>query len=265
MRSKTMGEGLSGQVALFTGPATPLAVTVARRLGNAGVRLAFAGPRAGRQSELRPLLCQFRRDIVCLDADLTTAEAAQDVVAQVEGLFGQVDLFIHTLGNASVDCFEMPHPAAAALALSSGGPLVNALICSSGAIRHMASRHHGHVLHLVARSAVGAMEVEKLVLSRLQEAWTRDGAPGNVALSTIYFEELAPLMLTGDSEPAGASEPRLLESFTAGLLAEDDWMSRVALEREIGSLVMRVCSRPEFAAGGAVHTFDFPAARELAG
>lgn len=260
-----MGEGLSGQVALFTGPATPLAVTVARHLGNAGVRLAFAGSGAGHQPELRPLLCQFRRNIVCLDADLTTAEAAQDVVAEVEGLFGQVDLFIHTLGNAAVDCFEMPHPAAAALALNSGGPLVNALICSSGAIRHMASRRHGHVLHLVARSAVGAMEVEKLVLSRLQEAWSRDGAPGNVALSTIYFDRLAPLMLSGDTEQTGPDEPRLLESFTAGLLSEDDWMSRVALERQIGSLVVQVCSRPEYAAGGAMHTFDFPTAAQVSG
>ena len=36
-----MEADLYGQAALFTGPPTPLALTVARRLGNAGMKLAF--------------------------------------------------------------------------------------------------------------------------------------------------------------------------------------------------------------------------------
>ena len=51
-----MGDGLAGKVALITGASTPLSLTVARRLGNEGARIAFVGRKVSRDSGIQALL-----------------------------------------------------------------------------------------------------------------------------------------------------------------------------------------------------------------
>jgi NAD(P)-dependent dehydrogenase (short-subunit alcohol dehydrogenase family) len=247
-----MNDNLRGQVALLTGPVTPLTVTVARQLGNAGVRLAFAGPNVDDNPELQPVLYQFRRDAVCFNMDVNNVEAAEAVVAETEHIFGQIDIVIHTLGSAHA---EWRQGSSKALVWNGSAPLIGALTCSSGAIRHMSRRQHGHVIHLVTRGDVGALEVEKLVQSQLQKTWSQDGAPGQVSLSAIYFEEIGPLL-----PPPPAQEPRLLEAFTARTIGEDDWASKLFLEQEIGNMVLQVCSQQYTDQPGDVHSFDFTGA-----
>src|SRR5439155_7351853 len=88
------------------GPLTPLTMTAARRLGNCGVRLVFAGPAISSDASLQPLLYQFRRDLLCFDIDLPDARAVSDVVDTVERACGRLDLVVHTLGGGQVDMFD---------------------------------------------------------------------------------------------------------------------------------------------------------------
>jgi hypothetical protein len=251
-----MEEGLNGQVALFTGPLTPLTLTVARWLGNAGVRLALAGPRIGADPGLQPLLYQFRRDTFCFDVDLSDPQTVHDIAEQTERVLGGLDMLIHTLGGAQAErCVDLLDPGARAVVWNGSPPLRAALTCSNGAMRFMARRQHGHVLHLVTRADVGALEVERLVLKRLQQSWQQHGVPRNVTMSAVYFEEVAALL-----PPASASnrpEPRLLEMFTERLVEEEGWIRKVMLEREIGSLIQNICRGLDGVSPGRIQSFDF--------
>ena len=225
-----MSGNLRGKGAVLTGPATPLSVTVARRLGNEGAFLVFAGPAAARDEHVRELMAQFRQHAAVVESDLSEPERVALAIAEAERLAGRVDLVIHTLGA--------PEPEERGFALvlrNSTAPLRDALTCTRGAMDYMSGRHDAQILHLISASQIGAMEVEKVTLDRLREAWgVRKTAP--VTLSAIYFDESATL-----PRPSERPEARILESFTARLLEEDGWSERVMLERDIGDMVVGVC------------------------
>ena len=238
---------LRGKGAVLTGPTTPLSVAVARRLGNEGAYLVFTGPDSGDDKYIRALMAQFRHCSALIEADLSEPDGVAQAIERAERLAGQVDLVIHTLGA--------PEPEERGYALvirNSTAPLRAALTCTRGAMDYMRGRREAQILHLVSASQIGAMEVEKVALMRLREAWgPRKSSP--VTLSAIYFDEAASF-----PPPRENREARILESFTGRLLEEEGWMDQVMLEREIGDMVVGVCcdrlpGRPD----GPVRSFGF--------
>jgi hypothetical protein len=253
-----MRELLSGKVALMTGSLTPLALTVARRLGNEGVRIAFVGRRISLDTAVQALLCQFRHESLCFDADLTDPACVEEVLCAVERAFGAVDLVIHTLG------VPVPHAETREHGLvirNSTEPIATALSCTAGAINHMKRRRSGHILHLIGGEQIGALEVDRRALSALQQV--RIGSGSYVALSAVFFDESASLRALAPQMP----DLRVLESFVARTMMEDDWAQQVLLDRQVGDLVVRVCVQPAQSLTGSVHSFglglDAPAVQEL--
>ena len=246
---------LRGKGAVLTGPTTPLSAAVARRLGNEGAYLVFTGPDPGDDKNIRSLMAQFRHRAGVIEADLSEPDGVARAIERAERLVGQVDLVIHTLGS--------PEPEERGYALvirNSTAPLRAALTCTRGAMDYMRGRREAQILHLVSASQIGAMEVEKVALSRLQQAWgPQMSSP--VSLSAIYFDESASLPPFSEKQ----RDARILESFTGRLLEEDGWADRVLLEREIGDMVVGVCcgtvsGQPE----GPVRAFGFhPGSRRL--
>ncbi len=246
-----MGDGLAGKVALMTGAPTPLSLTVARRLGNEGARIAFIGRKVSRDAGIQALLYQFRRESLCLDADLSDPAAVEAILSCVEEAFGSVDLVVHTLGEPE----PQPESRGGGLVIrNSTAPLTAALTTTRGAMNHMQRRQSGHIVHLVSGDQIGAVEVERRALSGLRQQWGLPGGSTAVALSAIYFDEAA--SLPGVSPDQG--EPRVLEIYTGRAIEEDEWMRRVLLEHEIGNLVMRVCNHPSEMFPGRVESFDLP-------
>ena len=245
---------LRGKGAVLTGPTTALSITVARRLGNEGAFLVFAGPDSGEDKHVRSLMAQFRNCAALLDADLSDPDGVGRAIERAERLAGQVDLVIHTLGAP-----EMEERGYALVMRNSTAPLRAALTCTRGAMDYMRGRQEAQILHLVSAAEIGAMEVEKVALMRLREAWgLQMSAP--VTLSAIYFDESASL-----PPPRENREARLLESFTGRLLEEDGWAEQVMLEREIGDMVVGVCCGSVFGRReGPVRAFGFhPGSRSL--
>jgi hypothetical protein len=266
-----MQDDLVGQVALFTGAVNPITVTVARWLGNEGVRLVFAGSQVSRDPLLESLLYQFRRDILCMDDCVEDPAAVQQLVASVESACGRVDMVFHTLGSrrrtAALDAFSLGGGMDVTDVARAGGtpltpltPLKSALTCSSGAIRHLAHRDHGHVIHLVTRAEVGAIEVEQMVLDRVRGLLAQERTGGRLRMSAIYFDGTAARQIGG---AAAEYEPRIMDENTARLVEEDGWIGRVMVERAIGDMVREVCreqsSAPRPMAGvmSAMETIDF--------
>jgi NADP-dependent 3-hydroxy acid dehydrogenase YdfG len=227
---------------MFTGAVTPISVTVARKLGNEGALIVFAGDNVASEEALQPLLIQFRQDIVCVDARMDSTEAVQDVVAGVELACGPVELLFHTLGGARpyapIDAFSSM--TGSDLAMLGSAPLLSALTCSSAAIRHMSHTSKGHVIHLIARADVGAVEVEEIVLNRLKNHIRAEGYGSSVQMSAIYFENVASLQLPGTAPVI--DDEKVLYDCAARLTEEDGWISRVMLEQAIGDMVKQVCN-----------------------
>lgn len=251
-----MQDDLAGQVALFTGAVNPITVTVARWLGNEGVRLVFAGPNIDGDPHLEPLLYQFRRSVLCLDAGVEEPADVQRLVAEVEGALGRVDMVFHTLGSLrqsiALDAFSLGP--GTDVALQSAAPLVSALTCSSGAIRHMSRRDRGHMIHLVTRAEVGAIEVEHMVLDRVRGLLAQERTGGKVRMSAIYFDGAAARQIAG---PASVYESRLMEENTARLVEEDGWIGRVMTERAIGDMVRQVCGEAPGVMRPGMESIDF--------
>jgi len=229
------------QVIIFTGAVTPISITVARWMGNEGAQLVFAGSNISAEGALQPLLYQFRDGLVCIDTSLESTDAVQDVVSNVEQAYGPVELLFHTLGGprpcTPIDAFSSTP--GSDLAMCGSAPLMSALTCSSAAIRHMARTRQGHVIHLITRADVGAIEVEEIVLERLRNHIRAEGYGSSVQMSAIYFEDVASLQLPGSASVL--DDERLMQECAGRLVEEDGWIRRVMLERAIGDMVKQVC------------------------
>jgi len=227
---------LCGRGAVLTGPMTPLSAMVARRLGNEGAFLAFTGLGTAGCEMVQSLLYQFRDRSMCIEANLSDPGEVADALGQAERAAGPMELVVHTLGPTQASAPEGIEKAGHALVVrSSNAPLRTALSCTRGAMDYMRGRKGAHIVHLVSVAHIGAMEVEKVALARLQNAWGRR-PNGSVRLSAILLEGES--VLSGRSNQGAA---RILESFTGRLLEEDDWIRDVLMEREVGDLVLNVC------------------------
>jgi NAD(P)-dependent dehydrogenase (short-subunit alcohol dehydrogenase family) len=251
---------LDGQVALFTGAVSPITVTVARWLGNQGVRLVFAGPGVNCDPLLDPLVYQFRRDILCLECPITEASAVHELVDSVEASCGRVDMLFHTLGRRrraeAIDAFSLAAGGTGALMnTQDGAPLSSALACTSSAIRHMARKAHGHVIHLVTPGEVGAIEVERLILDQIRDVLSQEVAGSDIRLSAIYFDGAATMQLCHGF--ADRPESRLMDDFTSRLVEEDGWMGRIMVEEGVGDMVRLVCGQQGATGQPRMELIDF--------
>jgi len=245
-----MHSRLGGQVVLFTGGMTEVAMAVARRMGREGLRLAFLSQAPVPGSELDALLRQFRPNAVLIQGSSWDPAAMGRALEEAEERLGPVSLMVHTLGPPDDRC----EPGGVVLRATST-PLTAALSCSRTAADHMAARRCGHILHLVAESQIGATEVEQLALEDLRRAWQGWTAPGSVALSAIFFQESATL----PPPPEGGGERSLLERYGAQLFDEEDRAERFELEERIGALVMEICRRAEVLEAGTIQQFTLAA------
>jgi hypothetical protein len=184
-------------------------------------------------------------------------ESVQELVASIESACGRVDMLFHTLGAGrsagTVDAFSVQP--GRGLAVQGSAPLAAALTCSGGAIRHMSRTKHGHVIHLVTRAEVGAIEVERVVLDRLRDLLAEGGTAGSVRMSAIYFDGTSARQIAGP--PPESPDSRMLEENTARLVEEDGWIGRVMLEQAIGDMVSEVCSERPLALRTRMESIQF--------
>jgi hypothetical protein len=119
----------------------------------------------------------------------------------------------------------------------------------------MSHSQHGHVIHLVTRAEVGAIEVERVVLDRLRDLFADGGTGGSLRMSAIYFDGASARQIAG--APAESTDSRMLEENTARLVEEDGWIGRVMLERAIGGMVSEVCGERPLKLPARIESIEF--------
>ena len=87
------------RVALVTGATGTLGRVAAAALAADGLRLGLAGTDRGRLEALAHDLSLADEDWVPAIGDLSSADAARDVVATVEARFGRIDVALHLVGG----------------------------------------------------------------------------------------------------------------------------------------------------------------------
>ena len=93
---------LQEKVAIITGASRGLGLASARALAAEGCRVAICARGAGPLNEAAAHLQQAegKREVLAIQADVSTAEGATDVVAKTIERFGRIDILVNNVGKA---------------------------------------------------------------------------------------------------------------------------------------------------------------------
>lgn len=89
---------LDGRIALVTGGNRGLGLGVALALAHAGADVALAARTADQLEQAAALVEKTGRKVLILPADLSQAQAAQDIVQQTADHFGRLDILVNGAG-----------------------------------------------------------------------------------------------------------------------------------------------------------------------
>ncbi|MBO6056155.1 MAG: SDR family NAD(P)-dependent oxidoreductase, partial [Alphaproteobacteria bacterium] len=86
---------LNGKVALVTGATGAIGGAIARTLHEMGATLALSGTKV---SNLESLANELKNRVQLFACNLNSAEAIQDLITNVENIFGKIDILVNNAG-----------------------------------------------------------------------------------------------------------------------------------------------------------------------
>ena len=143
--------GLPGRVALVTGGGSGIGLAIAERLARAGARVvvADADPRRGEAGAQR--VSSGGGEALAVTADVTSADATRDMVAQALDAFGQLDVLVNNagIGGRAGPMWELDEEDwHRVLAVN----LTGVWNCCRAAIGHMRERRRGAIVNVASVS-----------------------------------------------------------------------------------------------------------------
>ena len=159
---------LDGQVALITGGSRNLGFDMAESLAEAGCHLAITSRDADRAADAAVKLTdRFGVDVLPVCLDVTDYQNVTDVVADVVGWKGRIDILINNAGgggggaDVATDLFERPVEAIDDLIATN---LLGTIYCCKSAGRIMADSGHGKIINIA--SIAGLVGRDRLMYER---------------------------------------------------------------------------------------------------
>ncbi len=165
----------SGRIALVTGAAGNLGMSVARGFHGAGARTVLVDRDAGRLRQVFPELEASRDHLLVAGVDLTAPGALEGVVAQAAELFGRLDILVNAVGGfrAGTPVHETP--------LETWDMLLDlnlrtSLVAARAVIPVMLRQRYGKIVTVAARAAaagaanMAAYSAAKAAVVRLTES-----------------------------------------------------------------------------------------------
>jgi short-subunit dehydrogenase len=140
-------ELLSGKSILITGASGGIGQAAALRLASSGARLTLSGRNADRLNLLADQIAQETkmRPSVCV-ADLSRAPQVEKLVSEAAGESG-LDVLINAAGVGLIKPLETITPEEITTTLAAN--LYGAMLLSQAAVRVMAPKKSGHLLHMI--------------------------------------------------------------------------------------------------------------------
>lgn len=141
---------LDGKVALITGASGGLGDKIARTLHAQGATLALTDMRAERMEQLK---AELGERVECFVANLSKTEEIANLVKEVEGKFGQIDILINNAGLTRDNLFMRMSDEEWQLVLDVN--LTAGFKLAKAVIRGMMKRRYGRIVGIA--SVVGVM------------------------------------------------------------------------------------------------------------
>lgn len=182
MTTSPVNESLEGRRALVTGGSKGTGAAIARRLAAAGADVLVTARNRPADAEEKSFIA----------ADLSTAEGADQVVAEAEARLGGVDILVHTLGGS-----EAPAGGFAVLgeedwAMELNTNLLAAVRLDRGLIPGMIANGRGAVLHVTSIqrrmplwNGTLAYAAAKAALTTYSKGLANQVAPHGVRVNTV--------------------------------------------------------------------------------
>jgi 3-oxoacyl-[acyl-carrier protein] reductase len=238
---------LSGRVALVNAASRGLGRGIAEALAAEGARLVISSrSQEAIERTAAEIAEQYGGEVVPVGADVSRPEAAEMLVGEAIGRFGQLDILVNNSGGPPGGYFADFDDAAWQNAFEL--LLLNVVRMVRASVPHLRASGHGRVVNVASTSV--RQPIRGLILSNSLRA-------GVVGLAKTLSDELAPDQITVNTVlPGRILTDRLREGFLApareaGMpvddlarreVAKEVPLGRVGETEDMGSLVAYLCS-----------------------
>lgn len=140
---------LTGKVAIVTGAGTGIGEAIAHRLARAGAAIAVVDIDTASAAQTAEQIRGAGGQALAVQADVTSRQAVESMVAQTLAAFGHIDILVNNAGIAgrSVPLWELEDEDwRQVLELN----LTAAFYCSRAVIRHMMNRRWGRIINIAS-------------------------------------------------------------------------------------------------------------------
>jgi len=200
---------LDGQVAFVTGATSGLGWHFSRVLAAAGARVAIAGRRQERLSELEALIKEEGGECVSFVLDMTDADAIVSVVADIEQSLGVVTILVNNAGVPDAQLATKMDVSLIDRVLDTNvrGPFI---LSREVAKRLIADKKPGRIINIASMAAyqydgngAALYSVSKAAIARMTEALSVEWAKFNINVNGIAPGVFASEMVDGMIERMG--------------------------------------------------------------
>lgn len=206
---------LAGKVAVVTGGGSGIGFAIARKLAEAGCKVAICGRNGQRLASAAETLRSLKSDVLHCPADVSQEVDVLHFFRQIDQLWGRVDLLVNNAGAFDGGPFE-------SLTLKAwenviGACLTGTFLCGREAFKRMKSQGGGRILNIGSISAQRPREgaapyaAAKFGVWGLTQAMALDGRPFGIVCSCLHpgnvlVERREGSGLSADTEPMMDSE-----------------------------------------------------------
>lgn len=206
---------LKGKTVLLTGASSGIGWATALELSRRGCRLALAARRKDKLEELAGLLPE---GTLTIPWDVSDIGRAPELIAQVEGRFGRLDVLINNAGIMSTKHFHEQDMSEVESVLQTN--FFGAAALTRAALPHMLARQDGHIVNIASMAGVlgfpfmAAYAASKFALVGLTESLRREYRGTGVALSVFCPGSVLTAMTAAslaDEKLGALARPKTLE------------------------------------------------------
>ncbi|MBO9731357.1 MAG: SDR family oxidoreductase [Chitinophaga sp.] len=135
------------QSGIVTGAGSGLGLAIARKLSEAGVKLALLDKNP---ALLEKAAAQIPGEVITYAVDITNEAAVKDVIAQIKTQFGSTDILVNSAGITGMTNIKSHETDTDNLRLVFDVNFMGAWFTSKHVLPHMLEKNYGRILHIAS-------------------------------------------------------------------------------------------------------------------